>query len=247
MTSRKKTHADLFKDLDKYMLTAENVIRISNIKSTFTFNNKLLNKSTNDKSKKEPIKRPAIFYPRQQDPLFWCFYIIYKGEEWYRENINHIFRTEKDMKIRTIEILAAKKELMKTNKLKRIEVENELLNEKRITLKGLKALCLAYDVSICLVKGRVYYDFDFNKNNERGIIIQNDKIGVYNDDISEYYNKIVGSHYQITNATKPINAISGYTLGELQDICKQLNLSIINNTGVKLNKKDLYMSIQSQL
>jgi hypothetical protein len=247
MASRKKTHADLFKDLDIYMLTKENVIRISNITPTFTFNNKLLNKSTNVKIKNEPIKHPAIFYPRQQDPLFWCFYIIYKGDEWYRENINHTFRTEKDMKIRTIEILAEKKELMKTNKLKRIEVENELLNEKRITLKGLKALCLAYDVSICLVKGRVYYDFDFNKKNERGIIIHNDKIGVYNDDIFTYYKKIVGSHYKITNATKPINAISGYTLSELQDICKQLKLSIINSSGVKLNKKDMYMSIQSQL
>jgi hypothetical protein len=247
MASRKKTHADLFKDLDIYMLTKENVIRISNITPTFTFNNKLLNKSTNVKIKNEPIKHPAIFYPRQQDPLFWCFYIIYKGDEWYRENINHTFRTEKDMKIRTIEILAEKKELMKTNKLKRIEVENELLNEKKITLKGLKALCLAYDVSICLVKGRVYYDFDFNKKNERGIIIHNDKIGVYNDDIFTYYKKIVGSHYKITNATKPINAISGYTLSELQDICKQLKLSIINSSGVKLNKKDMYMSIQSQL
>ena len=247
MASRKTTRADLFKDLDKYMLTTENVIRISNIKSTFTFDKKLLNKSTTITSKKEPIKRSTIFYPKQHDLLFWCFYIIYKGDEWYQQNINHIFRTEKDMKIRTIEILAEKKELMKTNKLKRIEVENELLNEKKITVKGLKALCLAYDVSICLVKGRVFYDFDFNEKNERGIIIQNDKIGVCNDDTIPYYNKIVGSHYKITNATKPINAISGYTLGELQDICIQLHLPIINNIGIKLNKKDLYMSIQSQL
>ena len=134
MASRKTTRADLFKDLDKYMLTTENVIRISNIKSTFTFDKKLLNKSTTIASKKEPIKRSTIFYPKQHDLLFWCFYIIYKGDEWYQQNINHIFRTEKDMKIRTIEILAEKKELMKTNKLKRIEVENELLNEKKITL-----------------------------------------------------------------------------------------------------------------
>tara|TARA_B100000780_G_scaffold224320_1_gene163427 strand:- start:251 stop:994 length:744 start_codon:yes stop_codon:yes gene_type:complete len=247
MTCRKKTHADLFKHLDKYMLSVENVIKFSNIKSTFTFDKKLLNKSTPVTFNKEVINNSAIFYPRQQDLLFWCFYIIYKGDDLYHQTINHVFRTEKDMKIRTIEILAGKRELMKTNKLKRIEIENELLNEKKITLKGLKALCLAYDVSICLVKGCVFYEFDFNKNNERGIIIHNDKIGVYTDHNSAYYNKIVGTHYQITNATKPINAISGYTLGKLQDICKQLNLPIINCGGVKLNKKDLYMSIQSQL
>ena len=83
MTSRKTTRADLFKDLDKYMLTTENVIRISNIKSTFTFDKKLLNKSTTITSKKEPIKRSTIFYPKQHDLLFWCIYIIFKVDVWY--------------------------------------------------------------------------------------------------------------------------------------------------------------------
>jgi hypothetical protein len=259
MTCRKKTFDDLFNDLNKYMLTSENIIRHSNIKQTFNIDKKSLNKS-NIKSKfkskfksncenkfKIAKKQPDIFYPRQQDSLFWCFYIIYMGEDWYQQNINHIFRTEKDMKIRTIEILAEKKELLKENKLKRIEIENELLNEKKITVKGLKALCLAYGVSVCMVKERVFYDFDFNVGGERGVIIHGDNNGVYNEDVPSYYEKIVSSYYQITNATKPINAISGYTVSDLQDICKKLNLATINSIGAKLNKKDLYQSIQSQL
>jgi hypothetical protein len=169
------------------------------------------------------------------------------GEEYYQQNINHIFRTEKDMKIRTIEILAENKELLKENKLKRIEIENELLNEKKITVKGLKALCLVYGVSICVVKERIFYDFDFNVKGDRGIIIYGEKNGVYNEDVPTYYDKIVSSYYKITNATKPINAISGYTIGDLQDICNKLNLDIINSNGSKLNKKDLYQSIQSQI
>jgi|TARA_B110000114_G_scaffold4497_1_gene4555 hypothetical protein len=247
MSSRKKTYDDLFNDLNKYMLTSENIIRHSNIKQTFNIDKKSLNKSKFENKSKIANKQPEIFYPRQHDSLFWCFYIIYMGEDWYQQNINHIFRTEKDMKIRTIEILAGKKELLKENKLKRIEVENELLNEKKITVKGLKALCLAYGVSVCMVKERVFYDFDFNVGGERGVIIHGDNIGVYNEDVPSYYEKIVSSYYQITNATKPINAISGYTVSDLQNICKKLNLTIINSTGTKLNKKDLYQSIQSQL
>jgi|TARA_B110000285_G_scaffold171826_1_gene192344 hypothetical protein len=247
MSSRKKTYDDLFNDLNKYMLTSENIIRHSNIKQTFNIDKKSLNKSKFENKSKIANKQPEIFYPRQHDSLFWCFYIIYMGEDWYQQNINHIFRTEKDMKIRTIEILAEKKELLKENKLKRIEVENELLNEKKITVKGLKALCLAYGVSVCMVKERVFYDFDFNVGGERGVIIHGDNIGVYNEDVPSYYEKIVSSYYQITNATKPINAISGYTVSDLQNICKKLNLTIINSTGTKLNKKDLYQSIQSQL
>jgi|TARA_B110000114_G_C15055501_1_gene383093 hypothetical protein len=241
MTSRKKTYNDLFNDLNKYMLTSENIIRFSNTKQTFNIDNKSF------KKKKISVKHQEIFYPRQQDSLFWCFYIIYMGEEYYQQNINHIFRTEKDMKIRTIEILAENKELLKENKLKRIEIENELLNEKKITVKGLKALCLVYGVSICVVKERIFYDFDFNVKGDRGIIIYGEKNGVYNEDVPTYYDKIVSSYYKITNATKPINAISGYTIGDLQDICNKLNLDIINSNGSKLNKKDLYQSIQSQI
>ena len=253
MTCRKKTFDDLFNDLNKYMLTSENIIRHSNIKQTFNIDKKSLNKS-NIKSKfksncenkfKIAKKQPDIFYPRQQDSLFWCFYIIYMGEDWYQQNINHIFRTEKDMKIRTIEILELEKELLKESYI--IITENELLNEKKITVKGLKALCLAYGVSVCMVKERVFYDFDFNVGGERGVIIHGDNNGVYNEDVPSYYEKIVSSYYQITNATKPINAISGYTVSDLQDICKKLNLATINSTGAKLNKKDLYQSIQSQL
>ena len=241
MSSRKKTYDDLFNDLNKYMLTSENIIRFSNTKQTFNIDNKSF------KKKKISVKHQEIFYPRQQDSLFWCFYIIYMGEEYYQQNINHIFRTEKDMKIRTIEILAENKELLKENKLKRIEIENELLNEKKITVKGLKALCLVYGVSICVVKERIFYDFDFNVKGDRGIIIYGEKNGVYNEDVPTYYDKIVSSYYKITNATKPINAISGYTIGDLQDICNKLNLDIINSNGSKLNKKDLYQSIQSQI
>jgi|TARA_B110000285_G_scaffold230365_1_gene296836 hypothetical protein len=229
------------------MLTTENIIRFSNIKQTFNIDKKSLNKSKFLNKPKVTKKQPEIFYPRHQDPLFWCFYIIYMGEDWYQQNINHIFRTEKDMKIRTIEILAENKELLKENKLKRTEIENELLNEKKITVKGLKALCLAYGVSVCMVKERVFYDFDFNTKGERGIIIHGDNSGVYNEDVPSFYDKIVGSYYQITNATKPINAISGYTLGDLQDICMKLNVPIINSIGAKLNKRDLYQLIQSQL
>ena len=247
MTSRKKQFNDLFNDLEKYMLTSENITRFSNITVSRNSDKKSLNKSAFSIKTKIPDKKPPIFYPRQKDPLFWCFYIIYMGEEWYQQNINHIFRTEKDMKIRTIEILAEKKELLKENKLKKNEVENELLNEKQITVNGLKALCLAYNVSICLVKGRTFYDFNYSDKGERGIIIHDDNIGVYNDDVSIYYNKISDTYYHVKNSSKPLNAISGYTLGELQDICKKLNIAIINNTGIKLNKKDLYQSIQSQL
>ena len=248
MPSRKQTHNDLFNDLDKFMFTSENLNRFSNLTEVCNQSNESLNKSNFfNKSKEKTRKEPKIFYPRQYDRLFWCFYIIYKGEDMYHQHINCIFRTEKDMKIKTIELLGDNKQLLKDNKLKKNEIANELLNEKKITMNGLKALCLVYGVSVCVVKDRVYYDFDYSDDKSRSIIIYHDNYGVYNEDVSTFYTKITASYYQIINTSKPLNAITGYTINELHEICKKLDIPIINSTGVKLNKKDLYQSIQSQL
>ena len=248
MPSRKDTYNDLFNDLNQFMFTSENLNRFSNLTEVCKQSKTSLNKSTRfNKIKEKTRKESQIFYPRQYDQLFWCFYIIYKGEELYHQHMNCIFRTEKDMKIKTIELMADKKQLLKENKLKKNEIENELLNEKKITMNGLKALCLVYDISICVVKERIFYDFDYSGDISRKIIVYKDNFGVYNEDVSTFYNKINTSYFKIVNTTKPLNAITGYTLNELQEICKKLAIPIINSTGVKLNKKDLYQSIQSKL
>ena len=248
MPSRKQTHNDLFNDLSEFMFTSENLNRFSNLTEVRKQTKESLNKSNRFNKTKEIVrKEPRIFYPRQYDQLFWCFYIIYKGEEMYHQHMNCIFRTEKDMKIKTIELMADKKQLLKENKLKKNEIENELLNEKKITMNGLKALCLVYDVSVCVVKDRIFYDFDYNGDSARNIIVYKDNFGVYNEDVSTFYNKINTSYFKIVNTAKPLNAITGYTLNELQEICKKMDIPIINSTGVKLNKKDLYQSIQSKL
>ena len=62
MTSRKKTYNDLFNDLNKYMLTTENIIRFSNIKQTFNIDKKSLNKSKFLNKPKVTKKQPEIFY-----------------------------------------------------------------------------------------------------------------------------------------------------------------------------------------
>ena len=100
MNSRKKQYDFLFNNLNKYMLTNENIIRYVNINPSLKINEKtLVNKSTVSKIKTNN------FVPRQKDVLFWCFYIILNGKEKYLFNINNIFTVEKETKIAAIEIL----------------------------------------------------------------------------------------------------------------------------------------------
>lgn len=238
MTSRKKQYGDLFNNLNNFMLTNDNIIRYISINKTIKTNNKLLNK------KQEKTKETSnIFVPKQRDMLFWCFYIILNSKEQYLFNINNTFTNEKQTKINAIEILKTKKSKLKEHKLKINEVENELLNENKITLTGLAGLCIAYNISICVVKDRIVFDFHYSENLNGIICWSTNNYGVYDDDYNTFFSKIESTHYMVTNPCKPIKAISGYTVKDLCEICKKLDISIIDTNGGKLKKQDLYQKI----
>tara|TARA_Y100000768_G_scaffold384143_1_gene367608 strand:- start:1974 stop:2714 length:741 start_codon:yes stop_codon:yes gene_type:complete len=246
MIPRKKQYENLFKSLNKFMLTNDNIMRYSNISKPNIPNKKLVvNKKQN--CKQNCKQSDNIFIPRQKDVLFWCFYIILYGEDKYLFNINNRFSIEKEIKIKAIEILKTKKDILKEKKLKKYELENELLNEKSITIIGLSGLCIAYNVSICVVKNRTIHDLRYNNIINGVIYWDKNNYGVYNIDIIKYYNEIIHQYYIISNPNKPLKAISGYTIKELIEICKQLNISIIDANGMKHKKSELYKNIQAIL
>lgn len=111
-----------------------------------------------EKKEKEKRKREELV-PRHRDKLFWCFYIIYKGEHDYEQHLADNFITEKNFKIATAEKLKGLKDKFKRAKLRISEIEDELINKQCITLKGLHALCLVYDVSILYVANKKYSEF----------------------------------------------------------------------------------------
>jgi len=244
MNSRKKQYDFLFKNLNKYMFTNENIIRYTNTNPSLKINKKsIVNKQNISKSKTN------IFVPRQKDLLFWCFYIILNGKEKYLFNINNIFTIEKETKIAAIELLRSKKTILKEHKLKKTEIENELLNEKTITIKGLSGLCIAFDISLCVVKNRVVFDLNYSDSIYGIICYDNDKYGVYDvdvNDINDFY-KDIKENYYIANPSKPIKAVSGYTIKDLQEMSKKLKISIIDKNGMKLKKNDIYERIKTIL
>ena len=244
MNSRKKQYDFLFNNLNKYMFTNENIIRYTNTNSSLKINKKsIVNKQNISKSKTN------IFVPRQKDLLFWCFYIILNGKEKYLFNINNIFTIEKETKIAAIELLKSKKTILKEHKLRKTEIENELLNEKTITIKGLSGLCIAFDISLCVVKNRVVFDLNYSDSIYGIICYDNDKYGVYDvdvNDINDFY-KDIKENYYIANPSKPIKAVSGYTIKDLQEMSKKLKISIIDKNGMKLKKNDIYERIKTIL
>ena len=214
------------------------------------------------------------FTPYQTDKLFWCFYIILKGYEEYEMNRSLSFSIEKQLKIETVEKLKSIKTKLKEMKLKRTELEDELVNKNTITIKGLFALCLVHNVSITYIYGRKYCELNADPNAEpnaepnteklpikKGIICQNNKkenslkwtsneINNIDNIDNDFLNNIKKEYWLIENIQKPLNAPSYYTLKELYTICEKLQIETHTKINDKIKSKPktkLYEEILQQL
>ena len=193
-----------------------------------------------------PLKN-ELFTPYNKDKLFWCFFIILKGHEVYELNRSNAFTIEKEMKISAVEKLKSIKDKLKELKLKRTELEDEFVNKQVISVKGLTALCLIYDISITYIFGRKFCEINPAVENKH-IIIQNAK----KEDSLQYGNNFDNKdeYWFIENIQKPLNAPSAYTIKDLQTICEclQIDINTTVNEKTKLkNKKQLYEEILQHL
>ena len=209
--------------------------------------------------------------PRHKDKLFWCFYILYKGEHEYQQHMADNFITEKNFKIETAEKLKTMKDKFKQAKLRISEIEDELMNKPQITLKGLQALCIFYGVSLIYEFNQKYSEYLYNVEDEDAIEIITLKTKEKgNTSISEYALKLFESdvdddgfddkekrknyiknirekYWHIENADKPLKVPSAYTIKELQEIGEKLHLSLKTELGKNKTKAVLYEEILSKL
>ena len=164
-------------------------------------------------------------------------------------NSDH-FITEKNFKISSVEKMRTMndKSKFKDAKLKKNEIEDELVNQQIITLKGLHALCLIHDVSITYIyENNKYCEFLYSnvESNKCGVVIKNNTKSSVKYDVNEtYMTTIRNLFWKIENIQKPLGAPSYYSVGDLQDICKRLEIPTINAvTGKNKLKTALYEDI----
>jgi hypothetical protein len=202
----------------------------------------------------------APFTPSQKDKLFWCFFILLKGYEEYEMARTSAFSIEKKIKIETVEKLKGIKEKLKALKLKRTELEDNLVNHSTISLKGLCALCLVHNISVTYVYGRKYcvineqvQEVPTIQEVKKGIIIQNSKKEDslrWHDASDDFMTNIRENYWFIENIQKPLNAPSAYTLKDLQDICRKLEIPLettVNEKSKQKTKSKLYEEILAHL
>ena len=240
--SRKVNYEHIFNDLEEYMFSAKNMTKY--------FPNKVKTViSESKKTKKTPSKsEEASYVPHHKDKLFWSFYILLHGFDKYEFIKNDNFKIEKMFKIATVEKLRGMKETLKEAKLRRSEVEDELVNQQTITMKGLHALCLVYGVSVTYIFGRKYCEFSCG-DTAHGVILRSDKgdDGIKYESDEAYMTNIRNNYWKIVDMASPIKAFSQCALKELQEICSRLEIDLSCSAGKKKSKKHLYEDILNKL
>ena len=213
--------------------------------------NDLIQIKKEEKEGNKKIKEGKISYVKKielnkilEDTLFWNLYIILYGEHEYE--LNKSFKKEKEFKIESVEKLRFLKSELKGMKLRINEIEDELANQKKITKKGLVALCLLYKINIMYIWNRKYFEIINDADKEVHIII-NDGTGNNSKILqlsSEQITNYRETYWCIENIEKPLKAMTSYSKDELLTIITKLDVKdiILKNT-----KKDMYQRILENL
>ena len=121
------------------------------------------------------------------------------------------------------------------------DIENQLLNEKKINLQAFFGLALLFNLNIFYVYNNKFYEFNCNANSKIYIIKNTNNNITIEDNNIDYYRE---NYYQVLNLNKPIKSVTSYSKNELLLIAKKLNISDIQE---KSNKNEIYNKILSKI
>jgi len=206
------------------------------------------------------IKFDNRFKPYQTDSLFWCFYILLNGYDAY-ETVNNHFVVENEEKIKMIELLRTSKKIIKEHKWGSSENDISLIGQP-ISITTFATLC-------GLHKLKVFFVDEINRTFCSGQMEQGQSEGEGEESVHVLYKSATSlrfecelnvskaylmescaGYYQILSIHKPINAISSYTIKELNEMCRSLSLDYVlvkDNLGKPLSKQHLYQALCSKL
>ena len=191
---------------------------------------------------------PRLWRPPQRDKLFWCFYCLHWGELAYASACDREYAVEREVKINAVELLRSRKGEIAGTGFKLAEVEEELVHARRISSRGLCGLCAAYGVRVLYQLGRTYMILPSQGECDGTIVVRDGCAGLSRSDKEDVAQaEMCKGLYHIANVAKPIRAISAYTLQDLVDIARRLEVPTVGGNGKPLLKKALYSDVRARV
>jgi hypothetical protein len=239
--------SEILENFELYILNETNMQNYLKYKLEDNSEPKKITKTDNIKN----IKKYSIFIPREQDTLFWCYYIIKNGDIKYETLINRNTLTTKQLKIDYIPKIRANKSLIKPYKFDSIaNIESNLANDNNINIKTIFTLCVIDNINLIFVSKKTYYEFFISESSDVYIIYEVELQSKYTKKYgfematTEKLNEIYNTLYKIEIIDKPIKGLSAYKVCDLLNIANKLAIETVNKeTGKNKNKNELYESI----
>ena len=214
-------------------------------------NNNNLSRETTRLSSDKKYKKETFYKPKQKDSLFWCFYILKYGYSNYEMEINNqYFTVEKREKFKYIEMLRNNKDLLKIHKIKPFtELEDDLANKDKISVKTFFALCILENINVLLVDKRKIFELtciDIDDKHQVNVIHRNRKNYEHHIELNVTDTILMNyreTYYKSNTLDASIKSISSYKFDELVELCKKLNIDISSSKEEgknKMTKKDIY-------
>jgi hypothetical protein len=236
-------------DYEPYILNENNMQNY--LKYKLNFKREKFAKPTDRTIKTALTKQPELFIPKEQDTLFWCYYIILNGEGSYEMlNVKNSL-IAKQFKINYVSKIRENKQVIKTYKFDTLtSIESNLANDSNINIKTVVSLCAIDKINLIFVSKNTYFELLMNDDGPIYIIREvyfqskyNKKYGfeIANNNSLE---NIRTTLYKIENLNKPIKALSSYKVKDLTEICIKLAIEVTKpETGKNKTKNELYESI----
>lgn len=165
---------------------------------------------------------------KNNDPLFWCFYKIYKNLNDIDLQYLNIFTEEKNNKIKFVEEIEKKKIILKKFKIKHSILKDELLNDNKISLYTFKNLFILYDLNIIVLKDNNTFSGFFSNEDYYNIFLNNFDLNNLENENEIKLNNIIKLNYNNSS-----NIANNY------DIIMDININ--NENLMKLMKTSYYI------
>lgn len=190
--------------------------------------------------KKEEKPKPK--YDKNDDFLFWIFYILIKGEIKFEYIKKQKFSISQEFKINAS--LKIKNTKFNNRKLVKSKIINNLCHEKNISLMTLAALCFLYNINILYcVNGVKHYNIIQDYVDNINILINhNGNIDFIKNASKEDIKKYTQNTIKMETYDEKLKSLSCYKLSELQAFFDKLKLKIEGKS-----KQKLYDEIQELL
>ena len=191
--------------------------------------------------------RPSI----NQDPLFWCFYVMQNGAFKY-EQIANRFTTEQDSKRdQVLRLRDQIKALKQTTgiKITASTIEGDIMSQ-RISLHAFQVLVHLNSLNAVFVnpQNRVYAEFISDAVSDKPVYLiqrkdEKSRSVSMTPATEQQLTSLRETHYRVENLQKPIKSISSHTVADLNEMCHQLKIQL----KPKMKKQEMYDAIAKQL